>query len=163
MLKSNLFEVVLGHSHAITIPNRVAELFLSKDLKRVKVEAHHNDESISFHAALTLKKNGLCVLTLSKAKQKSLGIFMNDHFSMQLFEDQTKYGVEMPEELEAVLLSDHEAYSIFERLTPGKQRSIIYAILRYKSTQTRVDKALIITENLKRGIMDQKLWLKSNP
>lgn len=162
MLKSDPFEVVLGHSHAIVIPNEVAQLFLSKNHKRVKVEARHNGEHISFYAALTAKKNGLCVLMFSKEKQKTLGVFMNDYFSMQLFEDQSKYGVDMPEELEAVLLSDYDAYTIFENLTPGKQRSIIYTILRYKSSQTRIDKALILTNNLKRGITDQKLWLKSN-
>lgn len=102
------------------------------------------------------------MLMFSKEKQKALGVFMNDYFTMQLFEDQSKYGVDMPEELEAVLLSDHDAYIIFENLTPGKQRSIIYAILRYKSSQTRIDKSLILTENLKRGVTDQKLWLKSN-
>jgi uncharacterized protein YdeI (YjbR/CyaY-like superfamily) len=67
----------------------------------------------------------------------------------------------MSEELEAVLLSDHEAYTIFEDLTPGRQRSIIYAISRYKSSQLRVDKAIILTENLKRGITDPKFWLKN--
>lgn len=163
MLKSDPFEVTLSHSHAVIIPDRVAKIFISNDHKRVKVKAHYKDKSVSFHAALTAKKNGLCVLMFSKEKQKTLGIFMNDYFTMQLFEDQSKYGVDMPEELEAVLLSDYDAYTIFESLTPGKQRSIIYTILRYKVSQTRIDKALILTANLKRGITDQKLWLKPNP
>ncbi|MBO6607003.1 YdeI/OmpD-associated family protein [Psychroserpens sp.] len=162
MLQSDPFEVSLAHSHAVIIPDTVAHLFLSEKQKRVKVHASYHDQQIVFYAALTAKKNGLCVLMFSKEKQKALGVFMNDYFTMQLFEDQSKYGVDMPEELEAVLLSDHDAYIIFENLTPGKQRSIIYAILRYKSSQTRIDKSLILTENLKRGVTDQKLWLKSN-
>jgi len=85
---------------------------------------------------------------------------MNDYFTLQVFEDISKYGVDMSEELEAVLMSDHEAYSIFENLTPGRQRSIIYTINRYKSSQTRVDKAILITNNIKRGIRDPKSWLK---
>lgn len=160
MLKSKPFEVSLAHSYAVIIPEQVAQIFLKHHQKRVKVEASHGAVHISFYGALTQKKNGLCMLMFSKEKQKTLGIFVNDYFTLQLFEDQSKYGVEMPEELEAVFLSDHDAYTIFEGLTPGKQRSIIYTILRYKSSQTRIDKALILTNNLKRGILDPKVWLK---
>jgi len=71
---------------------------------------------------------------------------------LQFFEDTTKYGVEMPEELNAVLLSDYEAFEIFESLTAGKKRGIIYAIARYKNSQTKIDKALLMCENLKKGV-----------
>jgi uncharacterized protein YdeI (YjbR/CyaY-like superfamily) len=93
----------------------------------------------------------------SKEKQHILGVFINDYFEMQLFEDQSKYGVEMPKELNAVLRSNSEAYLVSEDLTPGRQLSIIYTMNRYKSIQTRVDKALILTNNLKRGVTDPKL------
>lgn len=98
----------------------------------------------------------------SKAKQKELGVEMNDIITIQLFEDTSKYGVEPCEEFEAVMLTDYDACTIFEALTPGKKRSIIYAIGRYKYSQTRIDKTLLFTQNLKRGIFDQKLWLKQN-
>ena len=161
MLKSEPFEVTLANKQSIILPKSIAELFLKVNQKRVKVEASFKGKTISFHGALISKKNGLVVMYFSNEKQKSLGVFMNDYFEMQLFEDGSKYGVDMPEELDAVLMSDYEAYSIFESLTPGRQRSIIYTIKRYKSTQTRVDKALILTENLKRGITDPRLWLKA--
>ncbi|WP_299334610.1 YdeI/OmpD-associated family protein [uncultured Psychroserpens sp.] len=160
MLKSEPFEVTLATKQSIILPEAIAKLFTDNNHKRVKVTASHQGTSISYHAALLPKKNGLTTMYFSNEKQKTLGIFMNDYFSIQLIEDQTKYGVEMPEELDAVLMSDHEAFSVFESLTPGRQRSIIYTIKRYKSIQTRVDKALILTENLKRGITDPKLWLK---
>ena len=62
-----------------------------------------------------------------------------------------KYGVEMPEELDAVFKTDHEAFTIFEGFTAGKKRSIIYTIIRIKNSQSRIDKALIMCDNLKRG------------
>ena len=160
MLKSEPFEITLATSHSVIIPETAARLFLNDNHKRVKVRASFNGQSISYHAALVSKKDGSYTMYFSKEKQKQLGVFMNDYFEIQLFEDQSKYGVDMPEELDAVLTSDYEAYSIFENLTPGRQRSMIYTIKRYKSTQTRVDKALILTNNLKRGITDPKLWLK---
>ena len=124
--------------------------------------ASFENKEIEFHAALKKEKTGLFRIYFSKAKQKELGVFPNDYFKLQIFEDTSKYGVDMSEELEAVLLSDYDAFQIFESLTPGKQRSIIYAISRYKASQTRIDKSILLTDNLKRGIKDPKLWLKPN-
>lgn len=124
--------------------------------------ASFENKEIEFHAALKKEKTGLLRIYFSKAKQKELGVFPNDYFKLQIFEDTSKYGVEMSEELEAVLLSDYDAFQIFESLTPGKQRSIIYAISRFKASQTRIDKSILLTDNLKRGIKDPKLWLKPN-
>jgi hypothetical protein len=100
-------------------------------------------------------------MMFGKRYQKELGIFPNDHFKLQFFEDTSKYGVAMPEELEAVFLSDFDAFKIFESLTDGKKRGIIYAITRFKNTQTRIDKSLVLCENLKRGIRDVRIVLKS--
>ncbi len=162
MLKSDEFEVTLINKYSITLPKHIVKPFADNGHKRVKVIAKHEGKSIEFHAALVKEKSGEYRIYFSNAKQKELTVFMNDYFTLQLIEDQSKYGVELSEEFEAVLLSDYEGYTIFESLTPGKQRSIIYTIQRYKNPQTRVDKALLIMENLKRGITDPKLWLKHN-
>lgn len=162
MLKSDEFEVTLVTKHSVALPENMVKPFIKNGHKRVRVIAKHEDRAIEFHAALIKEKSGQYRIYFSNAKQKELVIFMNDYFTIQLLEDQSKYGVELSEEFEAVLLSDYEAYTLFESLTPGKQRSIIYAIQRYKNSQTRVDKALLVMENLKRGITDPKLWLKHN-
>ena len=97
-----------------------------------------------------------------KRLQKELGVFQNDYFDMQLFEDDSKYGVDMPSELDEVLKTDYEAYQIFENLTRGKQRSIIYSIIRYKNSQTKIDKALVLCQNLKRGERNPMKLFKVN-
>ena len=66
----------------------------------------------------------------------------------------------MPEEFSAVLESDPEAADIFESFTDGKKRSLIYYVLRFKSSQLRIDKALIISENIKIGVTDPKEIVK---
>ena len=96
-----------------------------------------------------------------KRYQKELGVLQNDYFEMEIFEDTSKYGVDMPEELDAVLLSDYDAYQIFESLTAGKQRSIIYTIIRIKNSQSRIDKSIIMCDNLKRGIKNPMELFKS--
>lgn len=160
MLKSEPFEVTLVDKQSVILSEDAISDFIKDNHKRIKVKASFETKIIEFYAALKREKTGLFRIYFSKAKQKELGVFMNDYFTLQVFEDNSKYGVEMSEELEAVLLSDYEAFSIFEALTPGRQRSIIYTISRFKSSQTRVDKAILLTANLKRGITDPKLWLK---
>ncbi|MBO6881306.1 YdeI/OmpD-associated family protein [Winogradskyella sp.] len=162
MLKSLPFEVTLADKYSVILPEEPIIDFIENNHKRVKVIASFENQQIEFYAALKKEKTGLFHIYFSKAKQKELGIFPNDYFKLQVLEDTSKYGVEMSEELEAVLLSDYDAFQIFEHLTPGKQRTIIYAISRYKASQTRIDKSILLTENLKRGIKDPKLWLKIN-
>ncbi|GAA4274879.1 YdeI/OmpD-associated family protein [Aquimarina gracilis] len=153
------FETSLQSNHSIEVPDNVVKIFLDKGQKRVVVKISFQDTSVVFHAALQ-KYLGRYHITFNKVNQKKLGIFPNDYFKVELSEDTSKYGVEMPEEFEAVLLSDLEAFKIFENLTDGKKRSLIYYILKIKNSQTRIDKALIITENLKRGIRDNRELIK---
>ena len=75
----------------------------------------------------------------SKANQKFLNVSSGDTILISLNEDKSKYQAPMTEELEAVLLSDYDAYQIFEKLTPGRQRNIIFMVYRAKDSQKRVD------------------------
>jgi hypothetical protein len=160
-VKSEVFEITItGKYHALHLPERIVLPFLEKNLKRVKVIAKFNGNEMSFHGAIQKRKENYYMM-FGKRYQVALGVFPNDYFQLQFFEDTSTYGVEMPEELEAVLISDPKANDIFESFTAGKKRGIIYAILRYKNSQTRIDKSLLICENLKRGIRRNPELLKS--
>ena len=111
------------------IPSQVAEQFLGQKKVRVKVVASFKESKVEFHAALQKDKQGNFRIIFGRGQQKALGIFPTDYFSLQLFEDTSKYGVEMPEELDEVLKSDAEAFELFESFTSGKQRSIIYSFM----------------------------------
>lgn len=63
--------------------------------------------------------------------------------------DNSKYGMEVPEELEALLEQDDEGARRFEMLTPGKQRYIIHYVSQVKSSQKKIDRAIILINNLK--------------
>ena len=154
-MESPAFEVRLGQTHSLSLPEEIVKPFLEKGHQRVHIRADFEGNSIQFHGAIQKRGEGY-YLMFGKQNQKSLGVFPNDYFQLQFFEDTSKYGVETPEEFDAVLLSDPEAMELFESLTTGKKRGLIYTILRYKSSQTRIDKALILCENLKRGIRDPR-------
>lgn len=151
LLASERFEVSIEGTHGIHIPEAIAIPFAEKGHKRVKLKVFFNESEITFHGALH-KYLGRYVISFGKRYQKELGIYPSDYFDLQLFEDTSKYGVEMPEEFSAVLESDPEAQELFELLTDGARRSLIYYVLQYKNSQTRIDKALLISENIKRGI-----------
>ncbi|WP_435413132.1 YdeI/OmpD-associated family protein [Psychroserpens mesophilus] len=151
-MKSKEFSIGLLDQYHLYIPCEIAEPFTASKQSRVKVKATFKQNNIEFYAAIKKDKNtNDYKMMFGKRLQQELGVFQNDYFQIQLFEDTSKYGVDMPEELDAVFKSDHEAFTIFEGLTAGKKRSIIYAIIRIKNTQSRIDKALIMCENLKRG------------
>lgn len=160
-MKSPIFEISITENYyALLLSDKIIKPFLDKNQKRVKVIARFEDKEISFYGAIQ-KRGDHHYMMFGKRYQKELGVFPNDYFQIQFFKDTSKYGVEMPEELEAVLLSDFDAYEIFDSFTNGKKRGIIYEISRYKNTQTKIDKSLILCENLKRGIRENVKLLKS--
>lgn len=165
MLISERFEVTLSGtiattgSHSVLIPIEIASAFAKAGHKRIAIKAFFKNKEINFHGALHFYKEQY-LISFGKRYQKELGIFPSDYFELQLLEDQSKYGVEVPGALQAVMDSDPEGFELFESLTPGKKRSLIYYIARFKTEQTQVDKALIIFSNLKRGIRDQRELLK---
>jgi len=160
-LKSKSFEIsITGSYYSILLPIEIIQPFLDKNLKRVKAKASFEGKVFEFHGGLQ-KRQGNYFMMFGKRYQKELGVFPNDYFQLQFFEDDSTYGVEMPEELDEVLGSDYEAFQIFDSFTAGKKRGIIYAILRYKNAQTRIDKSLILCENLKRGVRNNLDLLKS--
>ena len=157
---SERFEVTITGTHGVKIPESMALPFVNAGHKRVKMSAWYQDKRIDFHGAIHFYQ-GNYMISFGKRYQKELGVSLNDYFDLQLSEDHSKYGVEMPEEFAAVLESDPEAFAFFEKLTQGKKRSLIYYILRFKNSQTRIDKAIIITDNLKMGITDQRELIRN--
>ncbi|AQS93646.1 hypothetical protein BXQ17_06065 [Polaribacter sp. BM10] len=151
-MQTEKLKLVHTNIRNIIIPNSVYKPFVDKLKNSVKVALVFKNIQLNFYAAIKKDKiSGDYKMMLSKQKQKELGVSLGDEFYIQLFEDTSKYGVEMPEELEAVLMSDFDANQIFESFTAGKKRSIIYGVLRYKTSQQKIDKSLIMCENLKRG------------
>ncbi len=160
-MKSEPFEItVTGKYYSLHFPEHIARPFVEKNLKRVKATASFQEKQLTFHGAIQ-KRNDNYYIMFGKRYQASLGVFPNDYFQLQFFEDTSKYGVDIPEELDAVFLGDYEAFKIFETFTAGKKRGVIYAISRYANSQTRIDKSLLFYENIKSGIRDNRILLKS--
>lgn len=142
-----------GFMGAILIPEDIVAQLATDNVKRVVATVSANGKELTLYAGFS-KKHGVVYLMFSKANRKKLGVENDDLLEVSMQEDTSKYQAPMTEELEAVLLSDYEAYEIFESLLPGKQRNIIFMVYRVNSSQKRVDMALNAMENLKIGNHD---------
>jgi hypothetical protein len=139
-----------GSTGAVFIPEDVTGQLALDNIKRVIAQLSYGENNLTLYAGIT-KRQGIFYLMLSKANQKKLEVSLGDSLSVIMQEDTSKYQAPMTEELEAVLLSDYNAYKVFENLLPGKQRNIIFMIYNLKDSQKRVDTALNAMENLKMG------------
>jgi uncharacterized protein YdeI (YjbR/CyaY-like superfamily) len=88
-------------------------------------------------------------IMVNKLRRVELGLNVGDTVDVVLEKDESKYGMPMCEELEEVLRQDQEGSKLFDTLTAGKQRSMIYYIGKVKDIDKRIHTALIFIEHLK--------------
>ncbi len=134
--------------HFIPVKAKVGEKFEKKDGSRRVVCTINGIES--FQCAL-LPSDGDFVIVVNKVKRDKLKIGTGDKITVELANDDSKYGLPMPEELKEVLNQDTDGDRVFHSLTPGKQRSILYFIGKVKDIDRRIHTALIFIEHLKKN------------
>jgi hypothetical protein len=104
----------------------------------------------TFPCAL-LPFDGEFTIVVNKARRKKLQISPGDEVTIEIVADESKYGMPMPEELQEVLNQDPEGDRLFHALTPGKQRSMMYFIGKFKDIDRRIHSALVLLEHLKKN------------
>jgi hypothetical protein len=136
------------------IPKEIAEKFIEKDNKRIKCTIN---DTLRLHSAMLSNSDGYFII-LSKPNAKKLNIQLGEHANLEIEKDASPYGMPMPEEMEMVLDSEMETLDYFEKLSPGKQRSLIHLVRKIKNPDIKVRRALSIAEHLKRekGVLDFK-------
>lgn len=157
MDKTYLLQKFASGMHYIRIDDETARQFLEEGHKRVVCTL--NDQ-IDFHCAIMPKKESGYFVNIGAAICKKLKIKAGAEVKAKFSTDTTEYQFEMPEELQEVLVSDPEAMEIFHTLTPGNQRGIIYLVTLLKTSQKRIERALMIADKLKCGISTPRLILK---
>ncbi|MBO6622174.1 MAG: YdeI/OmpD-associated family protein [Balneola sp.] len=107
------------------------------------------NEFEEFHCGMVAYGEGQGYISLNKKRLKIFGANLGDEVSLELRHDQSKYGMEMPEELEALLEQDGDGARLFEALSDGKKRYIIHYVDSVKSSQLKIDRAIMLINNLK--------------
>jgi len=79
---------------------------------------------------------------------KLLELQTGDTIDVLLWPDTSRYGVAVCDEFLAVMESDPEAAACFERLTPGKKRSLIHLINKIKNPDLRIRKSMVLLSHV---------------
>lgn len=144
--------------HYIALGDRQAKQFLDKGHKRIVCTIN---KSYDLHCAIMRLKEGGYYVTLGGRVMKMLKLKAGQEIEVSLKADTSEWQFEVPEEFNEVLETDPDASRIFNKLTDGNMRGIIYLVTKIKSSERRIQKALDICEKLKRGITSTQKIQKS--
>ncbi len=106
------------------------------------------DGSLTYQCGLNHLGDGNFFIILSTKNLSAIGKNLGDTVEFELKEDPNPLGVDVPEILEIVLEQDTELKSVWEKLTLGKKRSVIFNVIKIKDLDTQVQKVeLLIHES----------------
>ncbi|MBI4536237.1 MAG: DUF1905 domain-containing protein [Ignavibacteriae bacterium] len=128
------------------VPNSVAKRFVKGGSRRVFCTL--NGAGVH-QCALLPHGSGSFVITVNKKRREELGLSFGMSVNVSLWRDETKYGLPLPEELNALLQQDDEGNALFHALTRGRQRTLLYIIGSVKSREKRIDRAIAVVNHLK--------------
>lgn len=150
----NIIEKLTNGMHYMMVNPSIAKKFAAE--KRVVCTI----DKFSFHCALMPKKEGGYFIYIGAALMKKLKLKKGMTVKPSFKKDVSVYKFEMPEEFEEVFQSDPEAFAVFKNLTEGNQRSLIYLASLPKSSDKKIERALLIAKKIKHGITAARLILK---
>ena len=131
---------------AINVPDKIGDALKKKEISRLIVT--YNGTEKAFCAFMPATEKGYW-LTINKEIRKKLKLDIGHEVTAVIEPDNSKYGIPLPEEMEELLLQDELGRSLFHKLTPGKQRSLLWMVGKPKTTNTRLKKAVAVIEYLK--------------
>ena len=137
------------------IPHKIAKRYISQKDKRIICEING---IYKFHCALMSNGKGDFFIMINKQVKKKLDLTRGLIVHLLIEKDNSKYGMEMPEEFSELLAIDELGDTFFHKLTSGKQRALIHLVAKNKRIETRINKALVIVDYLKesQGKLDFK-------
>ena len=142
----------MGAYHILRIPNEIVETFTKKQKSRVRIILN---QDMKISCALKPHSSGDFYVYFSKREVKKLKITAGDDISFSVLEHPHPLGVDVPEVLEIFLEQDEEAKAIYDSLTDGRKRTLVFMLIRMKDIDKQIDKIRqFLTEELmkKKGI-----------
>ncbi|AXG70388.1 bacteriocin-protection, YdeI or OmpD-Associated [Kordia sp. SMS9] len=100
------------------------------------------DDHVTLHCGLNHLGNGDFYIMLAKRYIQKIGKEAGEMIAYKLEIDPNPLGVEIPEVLEVFLAQDPDAQTIFDKLTDGRKRTLIFSILRIKNIDKQVESIL---------------------
>lgn len=137
----------IWHYH-LKVPVEIHEKFKNEDDLRIIVRVN---DLVEWQAAIMPNGEDYFFININKENRKKLRLEIGDKAAVQIWKDDSKYGLPIPEEFDELLKMDPEGDEAFHNLTPGKQRALLFIVGKPKSSQLRIEKSVVVVEHLKRN------------
>lgn len=147
----------LMNTHYLEVPAEVIQAF---GTLKIRLWCTVNG-TVKWQCGLMALGQGRAYITVSTVRLKKLNAREGSQVHVALEPDHSEYGAEMPEELAELLRQDEEGRCRFEVLTAGMKRYIIQYVGAVKSSQLRIDRAILLIENLKRQPKGAKVHFRA--
>ncbi len=146
-----------GWPASIPVPATVASALLGAGARRFVCTVG----AARFSCALASDGEGRFV-HLSARLREEAGVEIGQRVRVTLAPDVGRRGETVPEELTEVLRQEPGARDVFEALTPGRQRAIAALVLRARSSDARITKAIRLVEALLAGERDLRALARAS-
>ena len=100
------------------------------------------ENSLTFQCGLNHLGDGNFFIILSSSNLNIVQKQLGDSVYFELNEDPNPLGVDMPEILDVLIEQDEGLKAIFDSLTLGKKRNIIYQIIKIKDIDKQIQKSI---------------------
>jgi len=149
-----------GYMHYIELSSKDVKRLTAGGNKRVVCRLNN---VLDIHAAIMKTKEGMYYVMLAAKYLKQLQLTINSKVNVALKIDTTELQFNLPEEFAEVLATDSKAKEVFDRLTAGNKRGLIALVNLVKSSDKKIERALLIAEKLKAGVTSpQKVMAKKS-
>jgi hypothetical protein len=128
-------EKIKGGYYYLKIDAEVVNQFEKKRHTRMIC---HLDKKLSFRCGLNHLGDGNFFIIVSGKILEQLNKKLGSKIHYKIEQDPDQLGVEVPEVLSTVLEQDEELKEIYNKITDGKKRSLIYTILKTKNIDKQV-------------------------
>lgn len=133
----------------LRVPAADTAALLASPSKRRVVCVLNGEEA--HQCSLTPIGDGVYVIKVNQGRVKKLALTEGQNVQVQLYPDDSKYGLPMPEEFAAVLAEDTEGNNLLHALPMGKLRTLLYIVGQGNDSDNRIWRSVQILEHLKRN------------
>ncbi len=147
----NTFRAVINEfdsnlwSHYFAVPKEISAHFIKHHSTRVICTLNH---TYTWYCALMPDGEKGFFININKEVRNKLKLELGSEVNVVLKPDESKYGTYLPPEFEELLEQDKLGAKYFELLTPGKKRSLLHIVSKFKSSEKRIEKGIIILNYL---------------
>lgn len=106
------------------------------------------DETVEWQAGILAMGEGSGCISVQTARLKKLGKTIGDEVVVELFKDESEFGVPVAEELVEYWAQMPETYNQFMQLKPGMQRYILNYVSTVKNPDKRLERTLLLMRNM---------------